>query len=114
MSTILSAYRSVCLSVHSAGERMSAQDAERAGLVSKVFPVSELVNEAVKLGERIGQFSQIAIAMCKEAVNMSAELPLTHGLRYEKKLFHASFATNDKREGMTAFLEKRKPEFTDS
>ena len=93
---------------------MSAQEAERAGLVSKVVPVSELVNEAIKLGERIGKFSQIAVAMCKEAINMSAELPLSHGLRYEKKLFHSSFATDDKREGMAAFLEKRKPAFTDS
>ena len=60
-----------------AGERMSAQDAERAGLVSKIFPPGQLVDEAVKLGERIGQFSQIASAMAKEAINMSNELPLT-------------------------------------
>lgn len=60
-----------------AGERMSAQDAEKAGLVSKVFPPGEVVDEAVKLGEKIGQFSQIATAMAKEAVNMSNELALT-------------------------------------
>ena len=59
------------------GERMSAQDAERAGLVSKVFPPGEVVDEAVKLGERIGQFSQITTAMVKEAINMSNELALT-------------------------------------
>ena len=93
---------------------MSAKDAQVAGLVSKVFPVGELVDEAVKLGEKIGKFSQIAVAMCKEATNMADELSLSHGLRYEKKLFHSSFATNDKKEGMSAFLEKRQPEFTDS
>ena len=93
---------------------MSAQEAQVSGLVSKVCPVNELVDEAVKLGERIGKFSQIAVAMCKEAVNMADELPLSHGLHYEKKLFHSSFATNDKKEGMAAFLEKRPPQFTDS
>lgn len=96
------------------GERMSASEAERLGLVSKVFPTKELVDEAVKLGERIGNFSQIATAMAKEAINMSAELSLSMGLLYEKKLFHSSFATDDKKEGMTAFLEKRKPSFTDN
>ena len=61
------------------GERLSAQDAERAGLVSKVFPVEDLVNEAVKLGEKIAGMSQVAVAMAKEAVNASDNLPLNEG-----------------------------------
>lgn len=82
--------------------------------MSRVYPVADLVNEAVKIGEKIGNYSQIAVSMCKEAVNAANELPLARGLIYEKKLFHSSFATNDKKEGMSAFLEKRKPNFTDS
>ena len=170
---------------------MSAQDAEQAGLVSKVFPVAEVVSEAVKLGEKISGFSKIAVAMAKEAINASNNLTLDQGgmcvfsfttvefihleyhvvhptcfdvhlvlfpssfcpsflpsnlppslpllpsfplslfssvptpshprllphflgTRFEKRLFHATFATNDRRIGMTAFLEKKKAEFTDS
>jgi len=93
---------------------VSAQDAEQAGLVSKVFPVAEVVSEAVKLGEKISGFSKIAVAMAKEAVNASNNLTLDQGTRFEKRLFHATFATNDRRIGMTAFLEKKKAEFTDS
>ena len=69
------------ISVHCffTGERLSAQDAERAGLVSKVFPVEELVNEAVNLGEKIAGMSQVAVAMAKEAVNAADNLPLSEG-----------------------------------
>ncbi|XP_052069796.1 enoyl-CoA hydratase, mitochondrial-like [Mytilus californianus] len=95
-------------------DRMSAVDAERAGLVSKVFPVDQLVDEAIKTAEKISSYSKITTAMCKEAVNASYEMSLKEGLHFEKRIFHASFATNDRKEGMTAFSEKRKPNFTDS
>jgi enoyl-CoA hydratase/carnithine racemase len=68
-----------------------------AGLVSKVLPVDQVVNEAVKLGEKIGEMSQIAVAMAKESVNASQDLPLKEGCRLEKRLFHSSFATVEKR-----------------
>ncbi|XP_048758938.1 enoyl-CoA hydratase, mitochondrial-like [Ostrea edulis] len=94
--------------------RMSAQEAEKAGLVSKVLPAADLVNEAIKTAEKIGSFSIIATSMCKEAVNAGYEMTLKEGLHFEKRLFHATFATNDRKEGMTAFSEKRQPKFTDS
>lgn len=95
-------------------DRISAHDAEKAGLVSKVFPVDQLVDEAVKTAEKIASYSKIATAMCKEAVNAGFEMSLKEGLHFEKRMFHASFATNDRKEGMTAFTEKRPPKFTDS
>ncbi|XP_061175728.1 enoyl-CoA hydratase, mitochondrial-like [Saccostrea echinata] len=94
--------------------RMSAEEAEKAGLVSKVVPAADLVSEAVKTAEKISSFSKIASGMCKEAVNAAYEMSLKEGLHFEKRLFHASFASNDRREGMTAFSEKRPPKFTDS
>lgn len=96
------------------GERMSALEAEKHGLVSKVVPVNELVNEAVKLGEKISGMSKMAVAMAKQAVNAANNLPLDEGLRCEKRLFHSTFATQDQKIGMTAFLQKKKPEWTDS
>ncbi|KAJ8319299.1 hypothetical protein KUTeg_004390 [Tegillarca granosa] len=99
--------------------RMNAKDAESAGLVSKVFPVDQTVNEAIKTAEKISEFSKVTVAMCKEAVNAcepnaTYEMSLREGLHFEKRIFHATFATNDRKEGMTAFSEKRKPNFTDS
>ena len=96
------------------GDRMSAADAERAGLVSKVFPVDQLVDEAIKTAEKISSYSKMATAMCKEAVNASYQMSLKDGLHFEKRIFHATFGTNDRKEGMTAFSEKRPPNFTDS
>merc|ERR1712137_676277 len=95
------------------GNRINAQEAERAGLVSKVFPTDQVLDEAVKTAEKISGFSKIAIAMCKEAVNASYEMPLNEGLHFERRLFHATFATEDRKEGMTAFVEKRPANFTD-
>ncbi|XP_047738034.1 probable enoyl-CoA hydratase, mitochondrial [Hyalella azteca] len=85
-----------------------------AGLVSAVYPPDQLVNEAVKLGEKIASKSKVAVQLCKEAINKSYDLSLTEGLRVEKQLFYSTFATNDVQEGMTAFVEKREPRFTDS
>lgn len=95
------------------GERMTAQDAERAGLVSKVYPVDQVVSKAIELGEKISEMSKIAVALAKEAVNAANELSLERGLVFEKRLFHSTFATEDRKEGMTAFSEKRKPNFKD-
>lgn len=91
--------------------KINAQQALTAGLVSAVHPVEELVNEAVKTADRIAANSPLILRMCKEAVNKSQELSLTEGLNYERRLFHGTFATADRKEGMTAFVEKRKAEF---
>jgi len=96
------------------GDRISAQEAEKAGLVSKVFPVDQLVDEAVKTAEKIAGFSKIAVSLCKEAVNTSQEMSLGEGMKFEKRFFHMTFGTNDRKEGMTAFVEKRKANWTDN
>lgn len=95
------------------GDPINAKEAEKAGLVSKVFPVEEVVDEAVKLGEKIAAHSKVAVAMCKEAVNSASELNLAEGLHMEKRLFHSTFATKDRKEGMTAFVEKRPAKWQD-
>nr|CAH7767011.1 unnamed protein product [Callosobruchus chinensis] len=82
------------------------------GLVSKVFPADKLLDEAVKLGEKIASNSQITNTMAKEAVNVAYETTLREGLRFEKRMFHGTFATKDQKEGMAAFAEKRKPNFS--
>ena len=96
------------------GDFMSAEDMERAGLVVKIVPAEELVDESVNIAQKIASKGQIAVRMTKEAVNASQELSLQEGLRLERRLFHAAFATQDQKEGMSAFLEKRKPEFKDA
>lgn len=93
------------------GRRMGAAEAERAGLVSRVVPTAELLDEAMKVAERIAGFSRPIAMMTKEAVNRAYETSLAEGLRFERRLFHASFATEDQKEGMNAFAEKRKPVF---
>jgi len=93
------------------GNPINAQEAEKWGLVSRVFPADQVVNEAIKLGERISEHSQLIVRMAKDSVSSSFETPLSEGLRNEKRLFHATFSTNDQKEGMNAFASKRKPEF---
>ena len=95
------------------GRLMEAVEAERAGLVSRVVPTAEVVSEAVKIAEKIASFSMPIVAMAKESVNRAFEMPLGEGLRFERRLFHAMFATADQKEGMAAFAEKRKPAFRD-
>ena len=95
------------------GRRMKADEAERAGLVARVVPAASLIEEALKTAEKIASYSQPIVAMAKESINRSHETTLTEGLRFERRLFHAMFATEDQKEGMAAFAEKRKPQFKD-
>ncbi|MFZ5508932.1 MAG: enoyl-CoA hydratase [Pseudomonadota bacterium] len=90
---------------------MDAQEAERAGLVSRIVPNDKLVEEAVATAEKIAGFSLPVVMMVKECVNRAFEGPLNEGLLFERRTFHAAFALADKQEGMAAFLDKRKPEF---
>ena len=93
------------------GRMMDAAEAERAGLVSRVLPTENLLDEALKVAERIAGLSQPIVMMAKEAVNRAYETTLAEGIRFERRLFHSTFATEDQKEGMTAFSEKRKPDF---
>jgi enoyl-CoA hydratase len=91
------------------GRMMDAVEAERVGLAARVVPVAELEAEAMKMAEAIAAMPLQAVLMMKEAVNRSFELPLHEGLLFERRLFQAAFATEDRSEGMTAFVEKRAP-----
>lgn len=95
----------MCLS----GRMMDAAEAERSSLVSRVVPAAQLMEEALKTAAKIAQQSRSAAMLTKEAVNRAFETTLAEGVRFERRLFHAAFATADQKEGMTAFLEKRKP-----
>ncbi|MDR2853078.1 MAG: enoyl-CoA hydratase [Burkholderiaceae bacterium] len=90
---------------------MDAQEAERAGLVSRVVPLDKLMDEALGAALTIAGFSQIAVMAAKESVNRAFESGLSDGVIFERRLFHALFATADQKEGMAAFLEKRPPAF---
>ncbi|XP_971757.2 enoyl-CoA hydratase, mitochondrial [Tribolium castaneum] len=94
------------------GDQVPAHEAEKMGLVSKVFPVEKLMDETVKLAEKIAKNSHLVNGMCKESVNTAYETTLREGLHFEKRMFHGTFATKDRKEGMTAFIEKRAPNFT--
>lgn len=95
------------------GRMMDAKEAESAGLVARVVPAADLMKDVLETAEKIAGFSQVAVMMAKEAVNRAYETTLAEGLRYERRLFHASFATADQKEGMRAFAEKRKASFKD-
>uniref|UniRef100_A0A8R1DLS0 Probable enoyl-CoA hydratase, mitochondrial n=1 Tax=Caenorhabditis japonica TaxID=281687 RepID=A0A8R1DLS0_CAEJA len=108
---VRAAGKSFAMEVCLTGDQVTAQEAKERGIVSKVFPVDQVVGEAVKLGEKIADQSPLIVQMAKEAVNKAYELTLQEGLHFERRLFHATFATKDRKEGMTAFAEKRKPQW---
>jgi enoyl-CoA hydratase len=93
------------------GRMMDAAEAERSGLVSRVVPADQLMAEALAIGEQLCGLGMPSVMLAKDAVNRSFETGLTEGIAYERRVFHALFGTADQREGMDAFLAKRKPEF---
>jgi enoyl-CoA hydratase len=93
------------------GRMMDAAEAERAGLVSRVVPAAELLDTAIAAAETICSYSAPSVMMAKECVNRAWESPLAEGILFERRSFHAVFATHDQKEGMNAFLEKRAPRF---
>ena len=94
------------------GRMMDAVEAERCGLVTRVVPVEELLEDAIRTATTIASMSKPSTLMVKEAVNRCYETTLSEGVRFERRLFHSSFATDDQTEGMAAFIEKRPPNFT--
>jgi enoyl-CoA hydratase len=101
------------MDMHLTGRNMTAEEAERAGLVSRVVPAKKLMDEAMAAAGKIAEKSMVTVTAVKEAVNYSQEVGLAEGLMFEKRIFHALFASEDRREGMAAFLEKREPQFRD-
>jgi enoyl-CoA hydratase len=95
----------------SIGTIPGAAEAERSGLVSRVVPAADLLPEALKAAEKIASMSRPLAMMVKDAVNRAYETTLAEGVRFERRLFHATFATEDQKEGMAAFVEKRQPQF---
>lgn len=93
------------------GRMMDAAEAERAGLVARVVPAADLLDEALKAAARIAALSRPAVLLAKEAVNAAFETPLAEGLRFERRAFYALFGTGDQKEGMAAFAGKRPPRF---
>ena len=93
------------------GRMMDAAEAERSGLVSRIVPADKLIDEALTAAAKIASLSRPSVLMAKEAVNRALETTLEEGLRFERRLFHSLFATEDQKEGMAAFIEKRKPVF---
>jgi enoyl-CoA hydratase len=91
--------------------QIGAEEAERIGLVSRVVPANDLLDEAFRVAAKIGDMSLPIVMMAKEAVSRAFELPLAEGVRFERRLFQAMFATADQKEGMAAFVEKRAPQF---
>ncbi|TVQ53808.1 MAG: enoyl-CoA hydratase [Rhodobacteraceae bacterium] len=95
------------------GRFMDAAEAERSGLVSRVIPADQLLDEALAVAAKIAAKGALAAMATKEAVNRAYETPLSEGVRFERRLFHALFATEDQKEGMAAFVEKRQAQFKD-
>jgi len=93
------------------GRNMDAAEAERAGLVARVVPAASLMDEAMKAAETIANMSLPSVLAGKESVNVAFETPLAEGIRFERRVFHSLFGTDDQKEGMKAFVEKRKPDW---
>ena len=105
--------KSKAMDMNLTGRFMDAAEAERSGLVSRVVPAAKLVPEAMAAARKIAEKSALSVMAVKEAVNRSYETTLREGLLFERRLFHALFSTEDQKEGMSAFLEKREPQFRD-
>ncbi|MCF6234285.1 MAG: enoyl-CoA hydratase [Rhodobacteraceae bacterium] len=105
--------KSKSMDMNLTGRFMDAQEAERSGLVSRVVPAKKLIEEATSVAQKIAEKSMITTLAIKEAVNRSYETTLSEGILFERRVFHSMFATEDQKEGMAAFLEKREPQFRD-
>mgnify|MGYP001236572444 CR=1 FL=1 len=105
--------KSKAMEMHLTGRFMDAAEAERSGLVSRVVPAAKLIPEALAAARKIAEKGQIAVMAAKEAVNRAYETTLREGILFERRSFQALFATEDQKEGMAAFLEKREPQFRD-
>ncbi|WP_171212490.1 enoyl-CoA hydratase [Ruegeria sp. HKCCA5426] len=105
--------KSKSMDMNLTGRFMDAEEAERAGLVSRVVPAKKLLDEATAAAQKIAEKSQLSAIAAKEAVNRSYELPLSEGMLFERRVFHSMFASEDQKEGMAAFLEKRAAQFRD-
>jgi len=108
---VLSIGKSKAMDLCLTGRHMDAAEAERCGLVSRIVPPGELLNEALKAAEKIASFSLPSVMMAKEAVNRAFETTLAEGILHERRLFQSLFATEDQKEGMAAFAAKRPPQF---
>jgi len=93
------------------GRMMDAAEAERSGLVSRIVPAADLVDEAIKVAAKIAGLSRPVVMLAKESVNRAYETTLSEGVTFERRVFHSTFAIADRKEGMTAFAEKRPPVF---
>ena len=105
--------KSKAMDMNLTGRFMDAAEAERAGLVSRVVPAAQLRDEAMKAAAKIAEKSAVIAMTVKESVNRALETTLREGLLFERRAFHAAFATEDQKEGMAAFIEKRQPQFRD-
>lgn len=105
--------KSKSMDMHLTGRMMDAEEAERAGLVSRVVPAKKLIEEALAIAGKIAEKSMMAVMAAKEAVNRAEETTLSEGLLFERRLFQSLFATEDQKEGMAAFVDKREPQFRD-
>jgi enoyl-CoA hydratase len=105
--------KSKAMDMNLTGRFMDAEEAERSGLVSRVVSSKKLLEEAQNAAQKIAEKSMISVMVVKEAVNRAYEVPLREGLLFERRMFHALFATEDQSEGMSAFLEKREAQFRD-
>ncbi|MDK3071655.1 enoyl-CoA hydratase [Sedimentitalea sp. JM2-8] len=105
--------KSKSMDMNLTGRFMTAEEAERSGLVSRVVPAKKLMEEAMSAAQKIAEKSRMTVMAAKEAVNRSYELTLSEGILFERRVFHSMFATEDQKEGMAAFLEKRTAQFRD-
>jgi enoyl-CoA hydratase len=103
--------KSKSMEMNLTGRMMDAAEAERSNLVARVVPLASLMDEAMKTAETIASMSLPSVLLAKEAVNRAFEVPLAEGIRFERRVFHSLFATDDQKEGMKAFIEKRAPKW---